>query len=190
MRAPLLVTLALLASCTSDFQQSARMLGKGMERRAPQLERRTSYYDRERTRLQREWGFLQLPGGREVLHGRDTSYFSNGQKEHEREYLEGEPVGTWRSWWSNGNPRSEVPNGTREPEATRWWRESGVLECAGFSRGGVREGEWELFHASGALAARGTYIGGQEQGEWSFFDDSGELVETVAFRSGVRVRAQ
>ncbi|MFM7295976.1 MAG: toxin-antitoxin system YwqK family antitoxin, partial [Planctomycetota bacterium] len=117
-------------------------------------------------------------------------YFPNGQKEHEREYREGEPVGTWLSWWSNGNPRSEVPNGTREPEATRWWHETGALECSGLSRGGVREGEWELFHPSGALAARGAYVGGQQQGEWSFFDDAGKLVESVVFRSGVRVRAQ
>ena len=190
MRGGLLVTLLALAGCASDFQQSARLLGKGMESRAPQLERRTSYYDRERTRLQREWGFLQLPGGREVLHGRDTSFFANGQKEHEREYREGEQVGTWRSWWPNGNPRSEVPNGTREPVLTRWWHENGALEWTGLARGGLREGEWEQFHANGVLAARGSYVGGQQQGEWSYFDASGSLIESAAFQSGVRVRKE
>lgn len=190
MRALVPISLLALSSCASDFDQSARLLGKGMEARAPQLERRTSYYDRERTRLQREWGFLQLPGGREVPHGRDTSFYANGAKEHEREYREGEPVGTWRSWWPNGNPRSEVPNGTSEPVLTRWWHENGALEWSGLARGGVREGAWEQFYANSALAARGNYVGGQQQGEWSFFDESGKLVESVSFRSGVRVRKE
>ncbi len=176
-----------VGACAPTFEQSARMLGRGLDARDVEVQHHRSYFDAERTRPHRDWSFEILPNGASQPHGRDTCRYESGQLEYEREYLHGEPVGTWRSWWPNGKQRSEVPQNPRTAELTRWWHESGALECEGPAVAGLKQGAWKHFHPDGVLAAEGRYASGAREGEWSFYDAKGALVEQIAFRNGVRL---
>lgn len=190
LAATLALALAGLGvACAPDFTGPSRMLARGGEpEREPLQQRRTAYYDREHTRVRREWGIEMLADGTTRPHGRDVQNFADGQREFEREFLHGEPAGQWRTWWPDGKRRMEAEHGTREPRPMRWWHENGQLASEGPARNGVKEGDWRHYHPNGTLASAGRYSAGERQGEWSFFDERGALLERVDFHRGKRQR--
>jgi len=62
------------------------------------------------------WGARICPNGRYLLEGNETSYYENGQKEHEAAYKSGRKTGTETFWGSDG---SKVWSWTHEAERNR-----------------------------------------------------------------------
>ena len=62
------------------------------------------------------WSARICPNGRYLLEGVETSYYENGQKEHEATYQSGRKTGTETFWGPDG---SKVWSWTHEPERNR-----------------------------------------------------------------------
>ena len=62
------------------------------------------------------WSARICPNGRYLLEGNETSYYENGQKEHEATYQSGRKTGTETFWGPDG---SKVWSWTHEPERNR-----------------------------------------------------------------------
>lgn len=130
---------------------------------------------------------VQLDDGRIVKHGREQRSWPDGTPRAEREFDEGEPAGTWRTWWRGGDLRMEhVYDGT--PRPMRFLHEGGdVAEAEGEAVSGKRQGPWVFRHANGQLAARGEYSEGLREGPWEFFDEAGQRTQAGPFEGGERV---
>lgn len=191
-RASPVVVLLVLAiapsqgACRDPYVMASRTLAGPLEEAAPLYERKTSWFDAERTRPRAEWGQLTLPGGRVLKHGVERRYYADGSLRIEREYDEGEPTGHWRQWYEGGQLRQDATYATGEPTETSWWHANGQLSSRGLEEDGVRIGPWKSWHANGQLASEGEYAGGLREGFWRFLAPSGELIEEGRYRGGER----
>jgi hypothetical protein len=55
----------------------------------------------------------------------------------------------------------------------------------GAFRGGLMEGQFEVYHATGELAARGHYRQGRQVGDWGYWYPSGRKRQILSFRNGL-----
>lgn len=58
------------------------------------------------------------------------------------------------------------------------------LVLQGAYRNGLKEGLFELYHATGELAARGRYRQGQQIGDWAYWYPSGNRRQVLSFGAG------
>jgi len=133
---------------------------------------------------------LVYPDGRIERDGLEREFAADGRLLAERAFARDLPVGTWREWYPDGTPRSEVefgPPGSVELLPSRYWHASGLLAAEGSMLTGVREGEWSYFDARGTLLRRGSYRGGVREGPWSFFRPDGTPEAAGRYERGLRV---
>ncbi len=155
----------------------------------PVQERQRSFYRNDPTLLARETGVLIREDRKTVKHGREVEWYEDGQVRAEREFRHGEPVGTWRSYYADGAPRSLVDFGAGgAPGEMIWWFEDGQVSSQGPMRGNVREGDWVEYHPGGRKKAEGRYYGNRRTGTWTYWHADGSLAERGNFGpGGVRV---
>ena len=154
----------------------------------PVREVRESLHPGGGTRSTRE--LLVYPDGRVERDGFEREFGRDGRLLAERGFARDAPVGTWREWYPDGTPRSEVafgPSGSRELVPSRYWHPNGKVAAEGPCAAGVREGEWSYFDEQGTLQRRGTYRGGLRDGPWSFFRADGTPEAAGHYAQGVRV---
>lgn len=154
----------------------------------PLREVRTSQHPGGTTRSTRE--LLVYADGHSERDGLEREFGSDGRLLAERSFARDVPVGTWREWYRDGTPRSEVELG--EPGSatllsSRYWHANGRLAAEGRTLAGVREGEWSYLDEHGTLLRRGTYRGGVREGAWSFFRADGTPEAEGHYARGLRV---
>ena len=134
-----------------------------------------------------EWSVFVTPGRGAIKHGVERVWFPNGQLEWEREFHYGKPTGAWRSYWSNGNPRTECYYLGPDVERTMtFWREDGKLSAQGPARDGARRGTWRFWWANGQLAEEGEYRGGLKEGPWTGWSRDGTRKFERVYAGNVR----
>ena len=138
--------------------------------------------------LRRKAETLILADGREVLHGKEERWYSDGTREREASWDRGEPIGILRSWWRDGTLHSELDYADgRSPATWRWFHANGALHGEGETIAGVKTGPWKWFHPNGALSHAGSYERGRRQGAWRFFRDDDSTLAEGAYEAGRRV---
>lgn len=132
--------------------------------------------------LLREWS--QLPDGSK--HGRERVWRRDGSREWEKEWDKGEPAGAWRSWYANGQLRSECfYSGAGVERTLSFWHENGARRMQGPAIQGVRTGRWRVWFAEGALAEEGEYEQGLRTGLWQVRNRADEPFRAVDFSSSL-----
>lgn len=183
-----LIGCIALAACGPDFRPASRVLaGPPPQTHEPVIDRRRTYFGGDTDRPRREWHVLILPHGAEELHGKDSSWYSDGHLEYEHEFEHGEPSGLWRSWYPNGKPKSEATFGKAQSGPMRWWYENGQLSSEGPALNGVKDGVWTTWHPNGTKASQGPYVSGRREGAWIFWNDDGSHKESGEYRDDAKV---
>lgn len=120
--------------------------------------------------------------------GKEIVLRKDGTKEWEREWDQGRPAGVWRSWYANGQMRSEVfYAGPKEERPMTFWFENGQRRMQGPARNGVRGGHWKVWYESGQLAEEGTFVGSRREGQWQCWSQDGKRAFVRTFQHDVRI---
>jgi len=188
---PFLLGLAALAlgACraTPDFSK-IRPPGRAQEGDPPGREEERHEVDPATGRTLHEWSVFVTPGRGSMKHGVERIWFASGGLHWEREFRYGKATGIWRSWWENGNPRTECFYLGPDVERTMsFWREDGKLSAQGPARDGARTGHWRFWWSNGQLAEEGEYRGGLQEGTWQAWSRDGKRRFERTYEKNVRV---
>jgi len=136
-----------------------------------------------------------------------VSYFDNGEKHAEGEYLHRRRNGKWLFYDGYGNIISEehylrgkkhgesitfMPDGQlievmnySEDKAHGEWKRyysTGQLHIHGYLKNNNWEGEFKFYSMQGSIFADGLYSGSLKQGDWRFFDDEGQIIMVITYK--------
>lgn len=125
------------------------------------------------------------PDGGVERHGMQTRYYAGGGLESERSFAAGEPVGRWRSWYPDGQLRSDFTI-TDEPSPMVFYHPNGQISATGMAVRGVRDGLWTFWHENGVKAKEGRFVGGGREGLWTFWYANGGLEARGLYHSDER----
>ncbi len=114
----------------------------------------------------RSTGFYEVAGRKKKRTGRWITYYSNGSRESEGEYIKNERVGRWQEWYENGE-----------------------LHLDAFFESGANQGPFKDHYENGQLRTEGFYKGirrhkGLQHGVWKHYNEQGELVLTENWSHG------
>lgn len=189
--AALVGCLAALAGCRTDYVEMSRELGREdvPDMRPPIVEKQRTYYDRDVERPRMETSYRIHPGGRKTRHGAELAWYADGALQWEREFVEGEPAGRWRSWYPDGTLESETwPDpGDGEAHESSWWYPSGRLSSRGETVRGVRHGSWTAWYEDGTRRWEGRFVGGHREGPFTYWHADGSVEARGQYRADVRV---
>jgi antitoxin component YwqK of YwqJK toxin-antitoxin module len=88
--------------------------------------------------------------------------------------------GSWKCWYSNGQPQAEGNfQYDRETGTFTWWHAHGQEAVKGDFVDGQPNGVWTWWHANGQKAAEGRYSLGQQLGVWRKWAEDGRLVQQL-----------
>lgn len=139
----------------------------------------------EEEALRRETRVVVEPDGRVERDGPEREFFRGGALQAERFFARGRPIGVWRTWFANGQLRSET-NYDSDPEPNRFWHPNGQLAAEGPARTGLREGRWTYWSEAGLVLREGGYHLGLRAGPWTFWEQGEKRAEGL-YEAGGRV---
>ena len=99
--------------------------------------------------------------GKDQKHGLCTTWYKNGQKETEGQYVNDLPVGHFTWWHSNGQKAVE-----------------------GQYASGDRVGSWTWWHQNGQKAVGGEFVKGVEIGKWTWWKEDGKVANSARITEG------
>jgi antitoxin component YwqK of YwqJK toxin-antitoxin module len=178
--------MLLCAACASDPGRWARvpLPDEASAAEAPAV--RTAR-DPETGVVVQRW-LTQRNAGRIVKVGKEEHYWPDGAPRAERFHAGGLPTGRWRTWYANGNLRSDYTYAD-DARPMLFFHEDGAPEARGAARGGVREGPWTWWYPDGSVAQEGCYLDGAQDGCWTLRHPGGALRSRGLYRAGERVGA-
>ncbi len=139
-------------------------------------------------KVQHEWSTIAVGNDASKKHGRETLLRKDGSKEWERGWDHGKPAGVWRSWFANGQMRSEVfYEGPTEERPMTFWFENGQRRMQGPAKDGVRCGHWKVWFANGKPAEEGEFVGSRREGEWQAWSEDGQRMFVRVYQHDVRI---
>jgi len=119
--------------------------------------------------------------GQIVLDGTTMAWYDeNGQLALQRAFKNGEPIGTYASWYANGQQELRYAFGNGQPTGgfTHWY-DNGQIESQGSLQDGEYHGHWVAQHADGNVSAAGQFNAGHEVGDWLYVLPDGEIMTTT-----------
>jgi antitoxin component YwqK of YwqJK toxin-antitoxin module len=99
--------------------------------------------------------------GKDQKHGLCTTWYKNGQKETEGQYVNDVPVGH-----------------------VTWWHENGQKAVEGQYANGDRIGSWTWWHQNGQKAVSGDFVKGVEIGKWTWWKEDGKVANSARITEG------
>ncbi|MBP9080445.1 MAG: toxin-antitoxin system YwqK family antitoxin [Flavobacteriales bacterium] len=128
----------------------------------------------------------------------------------EGRYVDSRRTGTWKRYWPNGKPRSEVnyvkglakgayatfyPDGRPEEQGSwdldrntgtfkRWYANGHLMQEFIFDAHGTRNGQQKYYHENGRLQVEVGIVDGKEEGTLKRYYPNGDLQEQVEFHAG------
>jgi antitoxin component YwqK of YwqJK toxin-antitoxin module len=110
---------------------------------------------------------------RNVVHGRYTSYYLNGNVESQGQFTENETTGVWEFYYETG--KLKMRGMLFKGASYGFWEyffESGEKSMEGIVYGKNKEGEWKVYYENGQIKEIGEYKNNKRHGSWkSFFED-------------------
>jgi antitoxin component YwqK of YwqJK toxin-antitoxin module len=184
-RIVLCAALLALASCRSNSQGPVRRITPLPNGGAPQEHQQI---DPQTGKTLHEWSTIAVGNDLSRKHGPETVLRKDGTKEWEREWDHGKPAGMWRSWYANGQMRSEVFfEGPAEERPMTFWFENGKRRMQGPAKNGARCGHWKIWFANGRLAEEGEFVGSRREGEWQAWSEDGQRSFVRVYQHDVRI---
>ena len=117
----------------------------------------------------------------DLLHGKRTLFYSNGQIEIEEYYNHGLIIDTLYVYFANGSIQRKVPyeDGTIEGVLTSYYEVGGVKEHVTFSNN-AENGPFVEYYKNGQIHWSGKYLNGDNEfGELLEFDSLGTLIKKM-----------
>jgi hypothetical protein len=136
-------------------------------------------FDKEGRVLVSQWAY------RGVQHGPMRSFFTNGNPRSEADYVDGRIVGTYKVWFERG-PLWLTENykyGVKHGDEERWY-ESGEPEWSRQWKDGKRDGVERKWHSNGKLASESHFADDLLHGESKQWDEKGKLVSAKKYNKG------
>ena len=102
--------------------------------------------------------------------GVSRSWYRNGDLKSEVNVENGKKNGLYRSWHDNGQVEEEITyvNGSREGETSQW-HNTGQLKFCGLYRNNELQGKGTWWLANGRLDMEGNLVDGEQDGVWKFY---------------------
>ncbi len=180
MKLPVIVPLALLAlgACRNSGQPLVKRVSPLPNGGAPEAHQQI---DPVTGKVQHEWSTITTGNQPTKRHGRETVLRKDGTREWERGWDHGRPAGVWRSWYENGQMRSEVfYEGPSEERPMTFWFENGQRRMQGPAKDGVRCGHWKVWY-------EGEFVGSRREGEWQAWSEDGKHAFVRVYQHDVRI---
>lgn len=134
-----------------------------------------------------------------LLSGVYQVFHPSGSLSDSGSFLRNRPVGTWKSWYDNGQLKEEklylLTKGRFGSEISqlqneyRSWFDNGHLKDSGYYKNHQREGVWIEYLQDGQIKSVGNYRRGWKSGTWKFYDNKGKLLYMRRF-SNIRYDAR
>ena len=178
------ITLCALVACRSSSEPTVRRVSPASTAPVQKHEQ----LDPISGEVLHEWSSVSVGDRPGAKHGKEIIKRKDGTKEWEREWDQGKKSGLWRSWYANGQMRSEVfYAGPKEERPMTFWFENGQRRMQGPARDGVRGGHWKVWYANGQMAEEGSFIGSRREGEWQCWSEDGKRVYVRTYQRDVRI---
>lgn len=125
-------------------------------------------------------------------YGSFTSYYPDGTKEIEGNFLQGKQDGQWQWWYPTGEllMKGHYQNSLREGAWELWHATNPYhstlkhrLAQKGLYEHGRREGVWLSWHANGQQLLERHYHKGWSTGSWAVWDEYGKKYEEGVFQN-------
>ena len=185
-RAVFVLALALLASCRSSSQGPVQRIDPNAN--APEELREHKRVDPGTGQTTKQWATIaqgNRPGSKQ---GKEIVTRADGTKEWEREWDHGKPSGVWRSWYENGQMRSECFfAGPKQERVMTFWFANGQRRLQGPAKDGVRCGHWRVWYENGQLAEEGEFVGSRREGAWQAWSKDGQHAFVRTYKHDVRI---
>ena len=130
-----------------------------------------------------------VKNGKRVLHGTQRSWFKDGQRRRQTEYVDGLPQGHMTEWYKSGNKAKEgmYKNGMPVGLWQGWWDRTGYKswEATFDSEGlGLIQRETFFWHTDGTIRADGSFRKGRKHGTWTYWNENGTIRVQGEWRDG------
>ena len=199
----------LLAACNQTPASAARKKAEANNTTAPEkgldlpsfsatgkLEIEKEAYPGGEPRVERS--VRKEPDGKVILHGKETIWHRNGQKQSEGEFNLGQKNGRWVEWDEKGQILSDVSyrDGKKDGRWTTWspdgklqkeedYRNDSKRSIRLFARDpagayNIRTGEWQEWHGNGRRKSAEQYVDNVEDGVWTTWHESSTKGEQKA----------
>jgi antitoxin component YwqK of YwqJK toxin-antitoxin module len=186
MRTWVVLALLALAACRNSGQPLIKRVTPLPNGGAPEVHQKI---DPKTGQVQHEWSTVAVGNESPRKQGKETILRKDGSKEWEREWERGKPAGLWRSWYANGQLRSELfYAGPIEERPMTFWFENGQRRMQGPAKDGVRCGHWKVWFADGKPAEEGNYVGSRREGEWQAWSEDGQRSFVRVYQHDVRIK--
>lgn len=119
----------------------------------------------------------------QVLDGKYTSFYRNGNVKKEGRYKQNKPVGKWTYYDAEGNI-SAVGELSDTVNDWKYFYPNGQLKTEGKVINGEKQGIWRSYHENGELKSKGTYHNGLKNGKWEYFYESGVQRAEAVYDNG------
>jgi antitoxin component YwqK of YwqJK toxin-antitoxin module len=122
------------------------------------------------------------------LDGKSIEYYDTGRPGRiisEENYEAGIPVGTFRSYWSDGSLRTEGnwKDGRLDGRNIRYYENGQLKEEANF-KNGKREGKFLAYFENGQLREKASYDNDLLTGEFVLYNENGSINELKNYKEG------
>ena len=132
------------------------------------------------------WFYIE--NGKICPDGKWTCWWSNGRKESEGTYKDGEEDGEWEKWWYNGHKRWKrtVNCGKLDGKCIVWYQ-TGQKECEGTYKDGIKDGKWTEYYGNGNKRYEGTFNDEwKRDGKWTFWYHSGQKESEGTYKDDMK----
>ncbi len=125
---------------------------------------------------------VRLDNGKDLKHGLTTTYWPDGSKRMEVEYVCGTLHGTKVAYFTDGTRRSvgEYVNGKEQGKWIEWYRDGKKAKQFSMDHG-AWNGMFTVWYTNGQKRMEVQYVNGQRQGRLHGWDDKGHLVHQIDY---------
>lgn len=144
---------------------------------------RQKYHDTEKKKLKEVYYVKDTL--RNVLHGKYSSYYINGNLESTGQFVNNETSGVWEFYYETGNlkMRGILFKGANYG-FWEYFFESGKKSMEGIIYGKNKEGEWKMYYENGQIREEGEYLEGKRIGAWKNYYEDGILKGEIEYDDG------
>lgn len=121
----------------------------------------------------------------EMKHGKECTWYENGQLENETLYENGLPKGAAITYYEDGSKASETPfkDGLKEGEEIQYFPDGNKKMLITYS-GGDRNGSLKEWYANGSLKKEETYLKNALDGPYTKYYENGNKETECSYKNG------
>lgn len=134
----------------------------------------------------KEVTYIQDKSGNEMIHGKETTWYENGNIRSEVIFKQGIPQGSAFTYYDDGAKESETPynsNGQKHGNETLWYANGTVKETTPYSNGDIH-GIKKEYYQNGKCKKEYTYVKNVLAGICKTYFENGKLQTECTYKDG------